>query len=164
MFKIKFLDGSEKEFDTLKGANLIGADLSGVDLSGVDLSGSNCTGVNFRGADLRGVNLIWANCTGANFRGANLSGVDLRRADLRGADSSGVDFSGVDLRFCIGNQKEIKNLEGYIYHVTIWRDVIAIDFHQHTKKEWLSFTEDEIFEMVGQSDYMDSILAEASDL
>ena len=45
--KIKFKDGSEKEFADLRGADLRGADLRGADLGGADL----------RGADLRGADI-----------------------------------------------------------------------------------------------------------
>ena len=40
MVKIKFLDGSEKEFETLVGADLRGADLEGADLEGAYLQGA----------------------------------------------------------------------------------------------------------------------------
>jgi len=41
MYKIKFLDGTEKEFDSLVEVNLGGADLRGADLWGVNLGGAN---------------------------------------------------------------------------------------------------------------------------
>ena len=41
MFKIKSLNGSEKEFDTLSGADLSGIDFRGADLSEADLSGAD---------------------------------------------------------------------------------------------------------------------------
>ena len=76
MHKIKFLDGTEKEFDSLVGANLYGADLKGADLYGA----------NLKGADLRGADLVGADLRGAALRGADLIGADLTGADLRGAD------------------------------------------------------------------------------
>ncbi len=82
--KIKFLDGSEKEFATLRVANLRGADLRGADL---------------RGADLRVANLAGANLTGADLIGADLRGADLRTADLRGANLAGANLTGADIDF-----------------------------------------------------------------
>ena len=73
MYKIKFLDGAVKEFDSLVGADLEGADLKRADLRGADL----------RGADLEGANLREANLRGADLRGADLEGADLEGADLR---------------------------------------------------------------------------------
>lgn len=57
VYKIKYGDGTEKEFECL-----VGADLSEADLSEADLSG----------ADLRGVILSWTDLRGANLRGADL--------------------------------------------------------------------------------------------
>jgi uncharacterized protein YjbI with pentapeptide repeats len=45
-YKIKFLDGSTKEFYSLVGANLSGADLFGTNLSGANLFGANLIGAN----------------------------------------------------------------------------------------------------------------------
>ena len=81
MYKIKFKDGLEKEFKSLKGANLCRADLRRADLYGADLVGAILRGADLRGADLRGAYLY-----GADLRGADLVGADLRRADLYGAD------------------------------------------------------------------------------
>ena len=67
MHKIKFLDGTEKEFQNLRGADLRGADLWSANLWGADLRGANLEGANLTGASL------W----GANLWGANLSGADL---------------------------------------------------------------------------------------
>lgn len=98
--KVKFLDGHEKEFETLVGANLVGADLRnsdrkgesmcGADLMNADLHGANLaladlTGANLRGACLRNTYLWNADLTGANLRGAEMEGAVLRLADLRGA-------------------------------------------------------------------------------
>ena len=41
---IKFLDGTEKTFETLRDANLPRANLRDADLSGADLSGANLSG------------------------------------------------------------------------------------------------------------------------
>lgn len=98
--KVRFLDGHEKEFETLVGANLVGADLRnsdrkgesmcGADLMNADLHGANLaladlTGANLRGACLRNTYLWNADLTGANLRGAEMEGAVLRLADLRGA-------------------------------------------------------------------------------
>lgn len=102
--KVKFLDGHEKEFETLVGANLVGADLRnsdrkgeslcGADLMNADLEGANLaladlTGANLREACLRNTYLWNADLTGANLRGADLEGAVLRLADLRGAQFEG---------------------------------------------------------------------------
>lgn len=55
--KIKFLDGSEKEFANLRvanlrDANLRDADLRDADLRDADLTGADLTRANLRGADL----------------------------------------------------------------------------------------------------------------
>ena len=52
MYKIKFLNGEEKEF-----ANLSGADLSGANLYGANLSGANLYEANLYEANLSGANL-----------------------------------------------------------------------------------------------------------
>ena len=44
MYKIKFKNGSEKEFGSLCDADLRGADLRGADLRGTDLTGANLEG------------------------------------------------------------------------------------------------------------------------
>ena len=51
---VKFLDGTEKEFDTLRGANLQRADLWGADLWGANLQGANLQRADLREADLWG--------------------------------------------------------------------------------------------------------------
>ena len=69
-FLIRFLDGTERKFKSLVGADLSKADFRGTDLSNAD----------FCEADLRGTNFSKANLIGADFKKA-----DLRDADLRGA-------------------------------------------------------------------------------
>jgi uncharacterized protein YjbI with pentapeptide repeats len=75
--KIKFKDGSEKEF-----ADLCGADLRDADLRDADLRDANLRDANLRYADLRY----------ADLSGANLSRTDLSRADLRGTNLIGADI------------------------------------------------------------------------
>jgi hypothetical protein len=113
MYKIKFLEGSEKEYETLQGANLEGANLEGADLTCADLRGADLTraylkGANLTGADLRGADLTRANLTDACLRGAYLkdayltdaylTDACLTDADLRGADLRGANLRGADLR------------------------------------------------------------------
>ncbi len=117
-FTIKFLDGTEKTFETLKGAHLERADLKGAYLKGADLSGADLSGADLRGAylrgayleraylrganleraDLRGAYLYSAYLKGADLRGADLRGADLYGSDLRGADLYGADLRGADLK------------------------------------------------------------------
>jgi Family of unknown function (DUF5758)/Pentapeptide repeats (8 copies) len=95
--KIKFLDGTEKEFTTLAGADLYGADLYGADLRGADLSGADLRGAYLRWADLYGADLYGADLRGADLRGANLSGANLFGADLRGANLERANLYRADL-------------------------------------------------------------------
>ena len=55
--KIKFLDGTEKEFESLKDADLRYADLQYADLQYVNLQGADLQGADLQGADLRGADL-----------------------------------------------------------------------------------------------------------
>ena len=114
MYKIKFKDGSEKEFDTLVGAdlsfadlssaNLSSADLSFADLSSADLSSADLSSADLSSANFRYANLRYANFRSANLRYANLSYADLRYANLRSADLSnckGVLYFGLEKHFAI---------------------------------------------------------------
>lgn len=74
---IKFLDDSERTFDTLDGANLSGANLYKANLSGANLYKANLDGTNLSRANLGVANLYRANLSGANLYGANLRGADL---------------------------------------------------------------------------------------
>ena len=65
--KIKFLDGSEREFETLRGA----------DLRDANLRDAGLTRANLRDADLTGANLAFANLRDTNLTRANLRGADL---------------------------------------------------------------------------------------
>ena len=51
-YKIKFLDGTEREFDTLAWADLYDANLYGANLVGADLTGANLVGAILLDADL----------------------------------------------------------------------------------------------------------------
>jgi hypothetical protein len=97
--KIKFQDGTEKEFADLHDADLRGADLRFADLHGADLRGADLSVANLSGAHLSGANLRYANLRVAHLRGADLHGADLRSADLRGADLHGADLRGANLDY-----------------------------------------------------------------
>ena len=75
--KVKFKDGTKKDFTDLSDANMRGADLCGADLRYANLSYSDLRDANMRGADLCGANL-----RGADLRGANLRDANLRYANL----------------------------------------------------------------------------------
>jgi len=137
MYKIKFLNGDVREFETLRGADLSGADLSGADLSGAYLRSADLRGADLCEADLRGANL-----SDANFRGANLSWADLRGADLRGAG-----LFGACLRNCVGNGKEVKSFQGLRYALAWTKDVLYIGCEGHSLDKWESFTDEEIAAM-----------------
>lgn len=83
MFKVKFLDGHEEEFETLAGANLRGAYLDRADLSGANLEGANLQFAYMLGTNMQGAKLCFA----------NLSYTRLEDADLRG----GATLDGADL-------------------------------------------------------------------
>lgn len=91
-YKITFLDGVAKEFDSLSGADLREADLRGANLREADLKRADLSGADLRGANLRGADLGYADLSYAN-----LGRADLSCANLNGADLSYVSLSGVDL-------------------------------------------------------------------
>jgi hypothetical protein len=103
--KVKFLDGTEKEFDTLAGANLTRANLYDADL----------TRANLYGANLYGANLTRANLTGADLTDARLTEANLARANLAGANLTGAYLSGADLTDAKGLVKIIGVEPGNIY-------------------------------------------------
>ena len=92
--KVKFLDGHEKEFETLAGA-----DLRGADLGKLAMRGENLAGANLEGASLRGASLAGANLSGSDLEGADLFRTFLWAADLRGANLSGAYMAEADLTF-----------------------------------------------------------------
>lgn len=91
--KVKFLNGHEKEFETLKSADLAGACLAGADLRDAVLQFAN-----LRYAGLRGANLLGADMREADLEDADLRGAVLRGASLSGADLDGANIEGADLR------------------------------------------------------------------
>lgn len=94
---IKFLNGTEREIETLSNANLSDANLSRANLSLANLSGAYLSGADLSGANLSGANLSRANLFRANLSDANLFGAYLSRANLSRADLSGADFTGANL-------------------------------------------------------------------
>jgi len=111
--KIKFLDGTEKNFESLCRADLSSADLSSADLRSADLSSADLRSADLRGADLRGANLRRANLRradlrSADLRSADLRGANLRRANLRRADVAKIVSSRTIV--CVGALRVFKKL------------------------------------------------------
>lgn len=93
--KVKFLDGREKEFETLAEADLRYADLRCANLEGADLRSANLHGADLRGADMTWANLRMVDLTGADLRGVNMMGAELSGANLNGAKLRGANLTGV---------------------------------------------------------------------
>ena len=91
IYKVKFLDGTTKLFDTLVERDLKGADFRGEDLSGVNFAGSDCTGASFSDANCTGANFYEANCTGASFRDANCTDANFHKANCTRANFHGAN-------------------------------------------------------------------------
>ena len=92
MHKIKFLDGSVKEFETLIASDLRYADLRNADLEAADLRAAD-----LRYADLRNADLRFADLRHTDLRAVNLRAADLRNADLEAADVEHANLSRADL-------------------------------------------------------------------
>ena len=84
--KIKFRDGSIKDFETLYNANLYNANLSYANLSYANLVNANLVNANLRYANLVNANLSYANLYNADLRYANLVNANLSYANLYNAD------------------------------------------------------------------------------
>jgi len=128
------------------------ADLSNMNLSYADLSYSdlryvNLSFTNLSYTDLRSADLTNANLTGAVLTGADLTGADLTGANLTGADLSYADLSYAILRDVIGNGVEVESLRAEPWHIVYTKDIVAIGCQQHSKSDWLGFTDDQISEM-----------------
>ena len=119
-YEIKFLDGSVRVFDTLRGADLRGADLKGVDLRRASLFG----------ADLRGADLRWANLRGADLFEADLRRADLREANLIWADLRGADLSSADLRWADLSRADLKGVKG----------IMAFQYERHVAVAYMNNT------------------------
>lgn len=141
-YVIKFLDDSEKVFDTL-----VRADLSEADLRGADL---------FR-ADLRGANLYEANLHGASLRGASLTRADLTRADLTRANLTGANLTGVDLYGA--NLSHCKGVVGFYLgehfgFMSLHNQSVKIGCRQHSLDFWLEY-----YQTIGKhADYFDEMI------
>jgi hypothetical protein len=101
--KIRFRNGTEKEFMDLSGADLRNADLSSADLSDANLRDANLSSADLRdanlsSADLRDANLSSADLSNADLSSADLSDANLSSANLSSADLSSADLSGANLR------------------------------------------------------------------
>ena len=72
MYKIKFGDGTEKEFESLAGADLRDADLYHADLRYANLKDADLSGAYLKGADLTNANLDYSvlplSCGGLNMK------------------------------------------------------------------------------------------------
>jgi len=132
-YTIKFKEGTEKVFDSLRSANLRGANLSGTDLSDADLRGAD-----LRRADLRGVDLIGADLRSADLNYADLRSADLSDANLRGADLRRADLSDADLRSAKGVISFNLDREVLIYHKFEETCYINIGCERHTLEHWLT--------------------------
>jgi Pentapeptide repeats (8 copies) len=119
MIKIKFLDGSEKEFKTLQYADLQDANLRSANLEGANLEGANLQDVNLRSADLQGANLRSVNLRGVNLQYADLQGANLQYADLQGAN---LDYSCWPLWCGTKNVKVDKKIASQLAMHFYWLD------------------------------------------
>jgi hypothetical protein len=128
MIKIKFKNGSTKEFEefalqsaNLRYANLEYADLQSANLRYADLQSANLQSANLRYADLQSANLRYANLQSANLRYANLECADLQGANLECANLQGadLDFSAWSLRCSSFDAKVDSDFAKQIlYHVS----------------------------------------------
>lgn len=123
----------ERDYKSLKGADLHTITLHGVDLSGADLSGAN---------------LSQAVLVGANLSGANLSGANLREADLSGANLSQTDLHGADLRYAIMGQVDLSQAgrDDTTKIDSKWRRIWKF-FKRETKKSDLSEADQQIADL-----------------
>ena len=134
---IEFLNGEEREFESLRGADLTGAKLRNAILYDTDLYGANLTN-----ADLTRANLTRANLTRANLRNADLTNADLYSANLYGADLTNADLTNADLRSAdLRNAKldfQIVCLQSSKYDIVLydWHN-LKIGCQLHALDEWL---------------------------
>lgn len=144
MYTIKFLDGSTREFETLRGVNLRGADLQdanlrGADLRGADLLDANLRGADLRGADLRSANLRYVNLFDTDLRDAILWDVDLRGANLRFTNIHNADLQDVDFENCsFGHTEGILTANFGKHTAVAWSEGVNIGCLSYNYKEWLS--------------------------
>ena len=96
-YMVTFRDGSVREFEKLKGADLRDSVFRGSSFRSRDLSGTNFWGASFDGVDFTDANL-----DSVDFQRASLCNVNFRNANLRCADFSSsclqrVIFKGANL-------------------------------------------------------------------
>ena len=108
-------------------------------------------------ANLRDGDLSYANLRYANLRDANLSYTDLSYAILNdailndailtGAILNDAILTGADLIGAEGNGREVMSSYVHPWRVVHTDNIVAIGCQQHSKSDWLNFTDDEISEM-----------------
>ena len=104
-------------------------------------------GADLTGAILRGAHLSYADLTGSNLSDTNLRGVNLSCADLTGANLCNSKLIGANLLYAVGNGREVMSSYIHPWRVVHTKDIVAIGCEQHSKSEWLGFTDDQISEM-----------------
>ena len=141
----------------LEGFDLYRSNLSGSKLAKSNLTSSNLSGANLRqcelydsdltDSDLTGANLSFCFLFRSNLAGANLRQCELYNSDLTGANLTGADLSGCSLWETIGNDREIKTVKDFRYHINYTAEVLQIGCERHTIDEWYNFSDDTIHEM-----------------
>ena len=125
--KIKFIDRTEKSFESLSDADLRWADLRDANLCGADLRDADLSDADLCGADLSDAGLRWADLRDAN----------LRRADLRGAN---LDFSCFPLWCGSFDMKvDINFVNQLLYHICKL-DFDDEDGIKNTMKRWANLS------------------------
>jgi hypothetical protein len=87
------------------------------------------------------------NTVALTLREAVVSGADLRRADLCDANLCDANLCRANLWGTIGNSREVKSVQVSKYAVTWADEVVQIGCQNHTKEEWLDFSNREIADM-----------------
>ena len=120
---------------------------------GTEAKQANLERADLRGVDLQSARLQYARMQGANLQGANLQGTNLRKARLQGASLQDVNMWRVDLRDanirdCFGNGAEVKSLHKLDGYSVVWtQQQLAVGCEQHSKEEWLAFSDKQIAAM-----------------
>ena len=132
---------------------LVLEDLSGADLRGFDFKTLDLQYTNFTEADLTGADLSDTHCLDTIFTNAILTNADLPNS----------------LYDCIGNGKEIVNLDTNRYKVCLTKDRLNIGCQDHAYQDWYEFDTDEIGELSDYAlefwqQYKDEIFQKAQEL
>jgi hypothetical protein len=146
------LSYSDLSYSNLSWVDLRGVDLSYSNLIGANLSNSDLRGADLRGADLRGSDLSYSNFRGADLRGSylknsDLSGIDLEGSDLSYLDLRGADLGGSNLKGTIHDLKILKSITSFKWNIVIKNDLVTVGCQEHTYKQWLALSKDEISKM-----------------